>query len=335
MKCTRNRAWILTVACCLLSVAVQGIMVYRESWDSSACGWSNRFSGPMVMHFSSTNSADNGCLAGVLGDLDYPKPQFDVFRAGSESSGGLFVGDYLATDGQIPYSLSFDFVPCDVLPSSFIFRCCGSKSGVTNTFFTSLADQLTSSGMWHRITVSLQYNSNTWIGGSAADFSNLLSNVEWIEVQVGRSGTIPQTYVMDHFARVDWVPQGSGDDMDGDHLPDYWEEAYFDGPTSGMAGDDLDGDGYDNEEEYIAGTHPGNRESYPSLGVEMVHDSVSLLFLSSVGRLYALERASNLLAGNWVIVADSLSGDGGYISLTDTNSPGIGVYRFRVWVPSP
>jgi len=52
------------------------------------------------------------------------------------------------------------------------------------------------------------------------------------------------------------------DDVDGDGIPNAWEQLYFGGPTNAVATNDGDGDGLDNLGEYLAGTIPTNGDSY-------------------------------------------------------------------------
>lgn len=54
---------------------------------------------------------------------------------------------------------------------------------------------------------------------------------------------------------------GGAGDQDGDGIPDSWESQYFTGATGADPYVDSDGDGYDNLNEYIAGTNPTNRQS--------------------------------------------------------------------------
>jgi hypothetical protein len=53
-------------------------------------------------------------------------------------------------------------------------------------------------------------------------------------------------------------------DADGDGLPDAWEMTYF-GTLAYGAGDDPDGDGYTNLQEYQTGTNPNSASSHPAL----------------------------------------------------------------------
>ena len=320
---------LLSLATCLTA---KGIVVYEEDWDSSDCGWQHRTSGEMNVCFSATNSPDEGALIGVFPALDCPSPDADVFNADAWASGGMFVGDYWSS-GQSPYCLSFDFYAQDVLPSCLHFRFRSSSGVGTNGFFMCLDDQLTTVGTWQRIQVPFQFSSNRWFGGSAADFSNALSNVEWAEVQVLRNGTGSQTYVIDHFSRVDWPPIGSEtNDVDHDGMPDYWEEAYYRGATNGLPDQDDDRDGFSNREEYEAGTHPLAAFSYPLIEAIEQSGRVDVRFPSAVGREYQIEKTTDVLEGLWIPLLNATSGNGDDMSVTDTNISRCGIYRFRVRV---
>jgi hypothetical protein len=62
-------------------------------------------------------------------------------------------------------------------------------------------------------------------------------------------------------------------DLDGDGLPDAWEESYFADITEYGAEDDPDEDGYTNLEEYTAGTDPTDDTSHPGTEPEPDDDT--------------------------------------------------------------
>ncbi|MEM2778880.1 MAG: Amuc_1099 family pilus-like system protein, partial [Candidatus Jordarchaeales archaeon] len=67
---------------------------------------------------------------------------------------------------------------------------------------------------------------------------------------------------------------------DRDGMPDGWEVQYGLDPLSDDAGQDKDGDGFTNLEEYRAGTDPTNSSSTPSVPSEgLSPSSVALLLL--------------------------------------------------------
>lgn len=87
-------------------------------------------------------------------------------------------------------------------------------------------------------------------------------------------------------------------DLDGDGLPDWWEQAYFGGPTNANGAADTDGDGLSNYFEYIAGTDPTS-----ALSAFVLHSvsnaapgSTAFTFRwpSATGRVYAVRVTTNL-----------------------------------------
>ena len=115
-----------------------------------------------------------------------------------------------------------------------------------------------------------------------------------------------------------------GADADGDGLPDEWERFAIDAMSAlGMAVGvttiaqfnptvDYDADGYDNRQEFTAGTLPflGN----DSLRIDQVargsNGTVRLRFLGNQGFSYQINASSNLLSGSWQVArfgTDTLS----------------------------
>lgn len=108
-----------------------------------------------------------------------------------------------------------------------------------------------------------------------------------------------------------------GVDLDGDGLPDAWEEAQLHqaGEKPGANGwelskvdrdGDYDGDGISNWNEYLAGTYALDATSMLDLEiVEKLGDSVRLEFYSFYGKQYTLEAATDLKT--WAAVPLSLT----------------------------
>jgi len=108
-----------------------------------------------------------------------------------------------------------------------------------------------------------------------------------------------------------------GVDLDGDGLPDAWEEAqlYQAGERPGVNGwelgkldrdGDYDGDGTSNWNEYLAGTYALDATSILDLEIaEKLSDSVRLEFYSFYGKQYTVEASTDLQT--WAGVALSLT----------------------------
>ncbi len=95
-----------------------------------------------------------------------------------------------------------------------------------------------------------------------------------------------------------------GLDSDGDGLPDAWKDMVIAMMGGGLTrgdirpDDDLDGDGYTNLQEYIAGTYAW--DPHDRLALEILHASqgrATLEFLAINGRTYHIEASGDLK--NW------------------------------------
>ena len=119
-------------------------------------------------------------------------PEVDAFRIVPASSGGAFTGDYYA---DVPgfASWTFSFQAGDVLPSGLnvLFDAGGT------VFQRSVLSQVSTMDQWTTITVPLDYAG--WFGGSSVAFSNGLSSVNYIDIQIVRNGSAAQSYQLDNF----------------------------------------------------------------------------------------------------------------------------------------
>ena len=80
-------------------------------------------------------------------------------------------------------------------------------------------------------------------------------------------------------------------DTDGDGMPDAWETAYGLNPDSSAdATQDADADGANNRDEYLAGTHPGDRQSVLRISsVRAEAGALRVSFSAVAGRSYTLQ----------------------------------------------
>jgi hypothetical protein len=188
--------------------ATADVIIYQETFDTgNMAGWTDRTAYDMTV----TNSDfgyPGGSLVGTFGQQSIPSPETDAFRATSMSSVGAFVGDYWEDIGAFN-GWQFSFYADDTLPSSLVLRFRGNSS----VFFLSVSSQLADIDTWYDVAVPAAYGSG-WVGGDEAAFSNALSSVEWVEVQVTRSGTMAQSYYMDNFDNGTWkgamaIPEAS------------------------------------------------------------------------------------------------------------------------------
>ena len=120
-------------------------------------------------------------------------------------------------------------------------------------------------------------------------------------------------------------------DTDGDGLADDWEQQYFGSTTGAITNTDVDGDGFSNLQEFLAGTDPTN--SVDNLHVTSIDTNNSdfvVSFTSAIRKKYNLERTDDMVPTNWIVAVSNLSGTGSIIPATDVGSATLTQRFYRV-----
>jgi hypothetical protein len=123
-------------------------------------------------------------------------------------------------------------------------------------------------------------------------------------------------------------------DTDGDGLPDQWEYQHFGSTTSCNPTNDTDSDGWNNWNEYLAGTQPTNSEHkldwYEWNSTE--NNALNALLGTSTNRLYTIEALDHdLIADPWTNRA-TFRGTNWYTSWSDTGDATHRFYRVRAHI---
>jgi hypothetical protein len=106
-------------------------------------------------------------------------------------------------------------------------------------------------------------------------------------------------------------------DQDADGLPDDWEWTWF-GTLARDGTGDLDGDGFSDRQEFLAGTNPANPN--PALRI-LTLDSFSggriILWSSVPGKTYQVQFKNDLSATNWTNLGAPFKASGSTPSVPD------------------
>jgi hypothetical protein len=199
----RRRFAIMVLFGCLLARAAPAATLSVETFGNPGiAGWVDRDASEMTVSYSASLGNPAGALQGTFAAQDVAGPETDAFRIDGGSSGGVFMGDYW-TDVPGFNSWSFSFYADDVLPTDLLIRF----GDGANTFLRSALSQVSAVDNWYTVTVPLTYAG--WLGGSAADFSNALGGVSFIDLQLTRSGIGAQDFYVDNFALNGGLAGGS------------------------------------------------------------------------------------------------------------------------------
>jgi hypothetical protein len=124
-------------------------------------------------------------------------------------------------------------------------------------------------------------------------------------------------------------------DSDADGMPDGWEDQYgLNKLSSADAGQDADGDGLTNLQEFRAGTDPRNPGSNLNLTATLNGAVVELRFTAIAGRSYTIQYCTSLPAGGaWQKLADVNAQGSTQIRLIPDNHAG-GQKFYRLVTPT-
>ncbi len=170
--------------------------------------------------------------------------------------------------------------------------------------------------------------------GSVLNTTNSAGTFSWMPEAVG-IWTV-RVYAADNDgADSEAVPLSISVDQDGDGLPSWWEQQYFDDGTNATPSEDSDFDHMSNLQEWIAGSNP--RDSNSFLAAEMIWQAGALRLSSddvTTGRVYTLEQADVLADGTpWDAVRTTNQLESGELLFNVVPTANGQSYRIRAELP--
>jgi hypothetical protein len=176
---------------------------------------------------------------------------------------------------------------------------------------------------------------------------NYLNAAPW-PIGAGGTGNSLQRSIGSNYANdpVNWfvaapTPGQSNstdpNDTNGDGLPDAWQIQYFGSITAPQAapGADPDGDGFNNLQEYLAGTSPIDRNSYLKIdSVEAAGSNRNIHFTAVAGKTYSILFKDDLNDGLWLRLTNvPPQGVSGPVTIVDTGTGGSAARFYRLATP--
>lgn len=162
----------------------------------------------------------------------------------------------------------------------------------------------------------------------------LMNGVPYLPIEISRAG--PVLGQPGKRTRLDLT---LGVDSDNDGLPDAWERTLIERDPSGRLrtladvkpGDDLDGDGLTNLQEYLIGTYALDRLDGLSLEILAVENGRARLRFTTVpGRTYTVRSSTNL--NDWNVQSFALAAAG---EVNQSAYSGREVTSMEIWAPLP
>jgi hypothetical protein len=167
------------VAAAMLGMAAvsQGAEIFTEDFSLGMEGWTNA---PGTNRFMDAG----GYLRLTFPSRTIPLPMFAGVEAGPLASGGLFTGDYTATNIEC---IGLSFLAENYKPSDLLIEITSGDE----VMYQDLAGRLNGVGGWnHFICPLVGPGSERWVGFPPATISGMTSNITRIAVRVMNNSSV-------------------------------------------------------------------------------------------------------------------------------------------------
>ncbi len=187
---------------------------------------------------------------------------------------------------------------------------------LTNVVIASVRTPISAADSAPTENVSLHYESIAWSYTEVASDGHALGTTTAAWNRINKTGAYNGTSVTT--------------DADQDGLPDAYELAHGLNPNVNDANGDLDGDGLNNYQEYLAGTDPNNFNSvFRVTKINLGNGMVRVTWNSVAGKTYRISSASQA-DGAYTQVSTVPSAGNGETFADFPDSPGRQFYRVAV-----
>lgn len=182
-------------------------------------------------------------------------------------------------------------------------------------------------GIWYEPDHTFTNVNHRWLDSEFMISSNLVAGKSSARIRI-EPMPLSSLWNEYHYWAYCIKPLTSVEDSDGDSLPDAWELAHVTSLEILAADKDTDGDGFSDFSEYIAGTHPDDVESFFA-----IQSDVGIRVQSTIGRLYHVQRSTNLTVGGWHTIRSNVPGTGDSFVIPVDNIAPTAFHRLQVEKP--
>lgn len=203
-----------------------------------------------------------------------------------------------AGSGAIPFLMTSSFVAA--LGAQFDNANAGFVSLFPAKAVPGYTTPAGSAGLrWVSCEVRQETNLITWLLNDTvvAQYFNVTAYTNG-NIMIGYSDNFASIGNANNFVVFDNIRvETVNPDLDGDGLPDAWEQQYF-GNINGNATTDADGDGANSWQEFLAGTNPTNSLSaFRLLSATRTNNDVRVDWTTVGGHFYMVQVSTNATSG--------------------------------------